>query len=173
MSNVKYAIFQSVLKFKLRSKDKIALVSDVDGVLTDGKFHYSDQGKIFKVFGSHDADALKLLAINKRVDIFFLTADARGFEISSKRITDMGFEVQLMNPSERVNFISKLKQEYFTIYVGDSFTDIDSMKICDFSIVPHNAHETARKNADLITKSISAEGAMAEICLLIMNSINK
>jgi len=173
MINVKYAIFRSVLKFKLRSKDKIALVSDVDGVLTDGKFLYSDQGKIFKVFGSHDADALKLLALEKRVSIFFLTADARGFEISLKRIKDMGFEVQLMNPSERVNFISKLKQDFFTIYVGDSFTDIDSMKICDFSIVPNNAHLKARKNADLITKSNSAEGAMSEICLLILKLISK
>jgi 3-deoxy-D-manno-octulosonate 8-phosphate phosphatase (KDO 8-P phosphatase) len=173
MNNIKYVIFKFVFMFKLRSKDKIALVSDVDGVLTDGKFHYSDQGKILKVFGSHDADALKLLAINKRVAIFFLTADARGFEISSKRITDMGFEVQLMNPSERVNFISKLKREYFTIYVGDSFTDIDSMRISDFAVVPNNAHQKARKNANLITKSNSAEGAMSEICLIMMKSLNK
>ncbi len=173
MTKVKYYFSQKRLKYKLRAQNKIALVSDVDGVLTDGKFHYSDKGKIFKIFGSHDADALNLLTLDKRVSIFFLTADARGFEISAKRLSDMGFNVQLMGSSERVDFISELKREFFTIYVGDSFTDINSMKLSDFSIAPNNSHERARKNADLITMSNSAEGAMSEICLLIIHSLRK
>ena len=172
MNIIKYFVAKKFLKFKLRKQKNIALISDVDGVLTDGKFHYSDKGKVFKIFGSHDADALKLLAKDKRVSIFFITADGRGFDISSKRLFDIGFEVKLMNPTERVNFISKLKQEFFTIYVGDSFTDVDAIKICNFSIVPHNAHLKAKECSNLVTKTNSAEGAMSEICLLIMESLN-
>jgi 3-deoxy-D-manno-octulosonate 8-phosphate phosphatase (KDO 8-P phosphatase) len=157
----------------LRTQSKVALVSDIDGVLTDGKFYYSDKGKILKVFGSHDADALNLLAMDSRVSVFFLTADARGFEISAKRISDMGFDVQLVSSSERVDFISKLKREFFTIYVGDSFTDINSMKMSDFSIAPNNAHKSSRRNADLVTICNSAEGAMSEICLLIIKFLRK
>ena len=37
------------------------VVLDVDGVLTDCKFYYSESGKVLKVFGPDDNDALKLL----------------------------------------------------------------------------------------------------------------
>ena len=37
------------------------LILDVDGVMTDGKFYYSDKGKVMKVFGADDNDALSLL----------------------------------------------------------------------------------------------------------------
>ena len=37
-------------------------VLDVDGVLTDGTFYYSEKGKIMKKFGPHDSDGLKLIA---------------------------------------------------------------------------------------------------------------
>ena len=33
-------------------------ILDVDGVMTDGKFYYSAEGKIFKSFGADDSDAL-------------------------------------------------------------------------------------------------------------------
>jgi 3-deoxy-D-manno-octulosonate 8-phosphate phosphatase (KDO 8-P phosphatase) len=42
------------------SKFKIFII-DVDGVMTDGKFYYSDKGKVMKVFGADDNDALSLL----------------------------------------------------------------------------------------------------------------
>ena len=29
-------------------------IVDVDGVLTDGKFYYSSEGKLMKKFGPHD-----------------------------------------------------------------------------------------------------------------------
>ena len=48
---------------KFRSSTiKWVFVFDVDGVLTDGRFTYTENGKYSKIFGSHDADALKLLS---------------------------------------------------------------------------------------------------------------
>ena len=37
------------------------LILDVDGVMTDGKFYYTEDGKIMKVFGADDNDALSML----------------------------------------------------------------------------------------------------------------
>ena len=59
-------------------------IFDVDGVFTDGKFHYSAEGKVFKVFGYADNDALSL--IREIVHIEMITGDKRGFSISKKRI---------------------------------------------------------------------------------------
>ena len=35
------------------------LITDVDGILTDGKMYYSSKGKILKKFGPHDSDGIK------------------------------------------------------------------------------------------------------------------
>ena len=37
------------------------LIFDVDGVMTSGQFLYSSNGKVYKIFGAHDSDGLKLL----------------------------------------------------------------------------------------------------------------
>ena len=85
---------------------------DVDGVMTTGQFHYSKDGKEYKVFGPHDSDGLKLL--RDKISIRFITADERGFPISKKRIVDdMGFELELVSEQERFEYI---KKNYCIIY---------------------------------------------------------
>ena len=44
----------------LNKKPK-AFVLDVDGVMTDGRFYYNIEGKVIKIFGPDDHDALTLL----------------------------------------------------------------------------------------------------------------
>ena len=63
---------------------------DVDGVLTSGNF-YSIEGKVLKEFGPHDAYSLKKL--KDKINIAFISADKRGYDITEKRISDMGVEL--------------------------------------------------------------------------------
>ena len=65
---------------KLKSPE--IFLCDVDGVLTDGKFYYSESGKIMKKFGADDNDALSLL--DPYIKIQFISGDKRGFSISKK-----------------------------------------------------------------------------------------
>jgi len=37
------------------------VVMDVDGILTDGRLYYSEEGEILKVFNVHDGLGIKLL----------------------------------------------------------------------------------------------------------------
>ena len=75
-------------------------IFDVDGVLTDGKFYYSDQGKIMKIFGDADNDALSILS--NYLEIRFVTGDKKGFSISQKRIVDdMGYKLDLVSTIKR------------------------------------------------------------------------
>ena len=93
------------------SKKKFFL--DVDGVLSTGQFIYSEGGKMFKVFGPHDSDGLKM--INEFIEIRFISADKRGFEISKKRVEDMGYEIDLVGESEREEYLlEKVKFEHDT-----------------------------------------------------------
>jgi 3-deoxy-D-manno-octulosonate 8-phosphate phosphatase (KDO 8-P phosphatase) len=158
----------SVKKLVSRNKS-IYLVIDVDGVLTDGGFYYSESGKLLKKFGPHDSDAIKLLPDNFRVK--FISADARGFKISASRISDMGFQLELISATKRVEFVRELKVLGGTIFIGDSFTDVLALQEADLAVVPKNGHRLARKSADLVLKSKGGNGAVADLCLLIIDSI--
>jgi 3-deoxy-D-manno-octulosonate 8-phosphate phosphatase (KDO 8-P phosphatase) len=136
---------------------------DVDGVMTTGHFLYDANGKSFKLFGPHDADGLK--NISSRLQIRFITADVRGFEISRKRIVeDMGFQLEIVSESDRVAFVERLGPEK-VIYMGDGLYDAKVLKICAFGIAPANARREAKYAADFVTESKSGEGAVLDACI--------
>ena len=82
------------MSYKRKKIVPINFLIDLDGVFTDGKFHYSEKGKILKVFGADDHDAINIL--KNYMYIHIITADVKGFEISRKRISeDMNLPLDL------------------------------------------------------------------------------
>lgn len=144
---------------------RINLVLDVDGVMTTGQFLYSKEGKEYKVFGAHDADGLEL--VKSKVNIVFITADARGYPITKKRIGDMGYPIELVHHTERYDFIKEKFGFENTIFMGDGIFDAKLIKDCMFGIAPSNARIEAREVADFVTPSKSAEGAVCDACLMV------
>ncbi|MBU3935612.1 HAD hydrolase family protein [Patescibacteria group bacterium] len=145
------------------------VIFDVDGVLTDGKFHYSTEGKVMKVFGADDSDGLSLL--KSRVnEIHMVTGDKRGFAISKKRIDDMKFPLHLVSTFERVDWIKNRFKLEETIYVGDGIFDFLVFRKVAYSIAPANAFYKTKKEASFVTKSSGASGAVAEACIHILEN---
>lgn len=147
------------------------LVIDVDGVLTNGQSWYSKEGKILKAFGSHDADALQL--IRDIIEIRFVSADHRGFDISQSRVNDMGFSLQLANSEARLELIRKLLTRGGVAFIGDSFTDKEALQAATISFAPRNGHPIARKAATIVLKADGGQGAVAEAVLILQRSLRK
>ncbi len=142
-------------------------ILDVDGVMTDGKFYYSNKGKIMKVFGPDDNDALSLLS--SYINIQFVTGDKKGYSISKKRIKDdMGFEINLVSTIKRIEWIKKKYKLSEVIYMGDGIFDHYVMKEVGYSIATLNSDKNAKDAADYITKRNGSERAVAEASLHIM-----
>lgn len=137
-------------------------ILDVDGVLTTGHSIYDKNGKAYKIFGPHDNDGLKIL--KDMIEISFISADKRGFEITKKRITDMGFSVELVGEKERKDYFIK-KNSKEIIFMGDGYFDSLVMDIVGYSIAPKNARKEAIQSADYVTPSRSGEGAVLDACL--------
>ena len=141
------------------------VILDLDGVFTDGSFTYSEQGKIYKVFGAHDADGLKLLK-NAAVHIDVITADKRGFEISKRRMEDMDVRISLVSDVNRLAWVqNKIDEGHNIMFMGDGLYDAFVFKKVKYGIAPKNACEIARKNADFVTNSIGGSGAVLEAVL--------
>lgn len=148
------------------------IVFDVDGVLTDGKFHYNRHGKELKAFGADDNDALKL--IRKNISIHFVSADQRGLNITQARIHDMGYVCQYLNTKQRITFIKNLPGgAQRVIYMGDGIFDPLVFKEVGYSITPANAHKYVKNVADHVTEAKGGEGAVAEVCIDYWQRINE
>jgi 3-deoxy-D-manno-octulosonate 8-phosphate phosphatase (KDO 8-P phosphatase) len=128
---------------------------------------YSEEGKIFKVFGPHDNDGVKLL--KGKVEIRFITADKRGYPITKKRIVDdMGFALDLISEQERFEYIKQNYDLNKLIYMGDGYHDAKILKECKFGIAPISARKEAREAADFVTESRAGQGAVLDACLEIL-----
>ena len=150
-----------------RSKQQIkTVIFDADGVLTDGKFLYTADGKYAKIYGPDDSDGLSIL--KKNAEIVFITGDKRGFAITKKRIEDMKFSVHLVSTFERLDWIKEHYDLNSTVYMGDGIYDALVFPHVAYSVAPANAFYLAKDKADFVTKSRGGEGAVAEACLHIM-----
>ena len=146
----------------------IIFVLDVDGVMTSGQFLYSESGKEYKIFGAHDNDGLKML--QGKIPIEFISADKKGFLISSRRIVDdMGFNLTLVKSDERYNYLDKKYDLSKVIYMADGYYDANILSDCLFGIAPKNARLEAKQAADFVTPSESAQGAVLDACIEIKN----
>lgn len=141
-------------------------IIDVDGCLTTGQFLYSAKGKVYKVFGPDDADALSIL--RNKINIQMISGDKRGFPITKKRIEDMNFLVNLVSTFERVGWIGEKFNLNETIYMGDGIYDALVFDSVAYSIAPANAFYLTKQKANFVTNAKGGEGAVAEACLHIM-----
>jgi 3-deoxy-D-manno-octulosonate 8-phosphate phosphatase (KDO 8-P phosphatase) len=142
-------------------------ILDVDGVLTNGQFFYTADGKFMKAFGPDDNDGLSLL--KEKISIRFVTGDKKGFGISRKRIVDdMGFELDLVSTIKRVDWIAERYALESVIYMGDGIFDNYVMERVGYSIAPSNADKNAKGSASFVTTRAGGDRAVAEAALHIL-----
>lgn len=144
-------------------------IFDIDGVFTNGKFGYSNNGKIFKLFGAHDHDGLKLLKRNN-VAITTITADSKGYSINKKRMEDMDVLIELVPEENRLEWFKSRNDLDKIFFMGDSIYDSHCMKLVYLSCAPANACNLAISNADFVTKREGGNGAVLEAVLRLFST---
>jgi 3-deoxy-D-manno-octulosonate 8-phosphate phosphatase (KDO 8-P phosphatase) len=144
-----------------------ALILDVDGVLTDRRFLYGKEGKVYKMFGADDHDAIKLMSIF--LSIVAVTADKQGFSISKRRISrDFGIEISIVPSESRIDWIEQRFDIQKVIYIGDGFYDYKVFNKVGYGIAPRNALKHTREAANFVTEAAGGQGAVAEACVHII-----
>ena len=143
-----------------------SIIFDVDGVLTDGTFFYSLDGKILKRFGSHDAPAIK--KCRPFFNLQLISADKKGFEISKLRADHLGIPITLVPEDLRSDWIANNFKQEETALVVDSFTDIPSLINVARSFAPRNAHPELLKRVSDVLIAAGGGGAVAEVLNILM-----
>lgn len=152
---------------------KVIVISDVDGCLTDGRYMYTVEGKVAKVFGPHDNDGVKLLR-KHGVDVVFISADKRGFPITKKRIDDMKCPIFNVSEAERVDWVKNyIKDNKYdvSVFFGDGIGDVPVAEYVNYFIAPANARKEAKAVANYVTESVGGNGAFLDLALYVYNDL--
>ncbi len=144
-------------------------ILDVDGVITNGQMIYDKFGKKYKTFGQDDYDSLKI--IRKYIKVYFVSGDKIGFNISKKRVEDMGFKIKYLPVDIRQDWLDKTFGLKNCIYMGDGIFDHLIMRKSFYSIAPNGCLDHVRRSANYITKKKPAQRAVAEAVIHLLKVI--
>lgn len=152
-----------------------AMIFDVDGILTDGRIQFSEQGEWLKDFYVHDGLGIQLL---HAVGITTALISARQTPIVTKRAADLGIRhVYQGMHNKREHFTRFLEasglEAHECGFMGDDIVDIPLLKSVHFAVSVPNAHVEAKKYADYITTASGGWGAVREVCDFILHAQHK
>lgn len=157
----------------LRRAKKIRLVLfDVDGVLTDGRLFFSDNGEEGKSFHARDGLGLNLLQ-QSGVAVGIITA--RQSSLVSHRARDLNIKHLFQGRKEKFPAYRELCEELGlnsdeVAFVGDDVVDLPIMLDVGLAVTVPQGHKLVKDKAHWTTPNEGGNGAARDVCELIMHS---
>lgn len=148
-------------------------VLDVDGVLTDSKIYFTDDGQEMKAFNSKDGHGMKLIM---RAGIQVAIITGRYSKALEHRVNDLNIEHVIQGSKDKKASLLELSQRLGIepkemAYMGDDVVDLPAMVMCGMSIAPSDAMEMVRKKADVVTNLPGGQGAVREAVEIILKRL--
>lgn len=159
------SITEKVRKLKL-------LILDVDGVLSDGKLFFDNEGNEYKSFHARDGHGIKLL---RQTGVEVAIISGRKSNSVALRMKSLGIEHVYQGHENKVSALNEvLKKLNLTpdqaAHMGDDLLDLPLMTRVGLSIAVADANFAVIERADWCTKLSGGEGAVREVCDFIMQS---
>jgi 3-deoxy-D-manno-octulosonate 8-phosphate phosphatase (KDO 8-P phosphatase) len=146
------------------------MIFDVDGVLTDGRVIYMDDGSEIKEFDVQDGHGIKLLQ-HAGIEVALISGRAcravehRALGLGIDRVYQ-GAKVKT-EPYEQLLAETGLK-EHETGFMGDDLIDIPVMRRAGFAVAVPNGAPHIFPYAHYITRASGGRGAAREVCEMIL-----
>lgn len=142
------------------------LLLDVDGVMTDGRIIYDNDGGETKAFDVKDGHGLKLV---QRAGIRVGIITGRKSEVVARRAAELGIDLVYQGAKNKVlpfqEILDKLDLKPEEVaYVGDDVVDLPVMRKVGFAATVADAVDEVKPFADMITERSGGRGAVREIC---------
>jgi N-acylneuraminate cytidylyltransferase len=162
---------QNKKEFKKRLKNIKMLVTDCDGVLTDGGMYYSENGDELKKFNTKDGYGISLLK-EKGIITVLITGEDR--ELVKRRAEKLNFdEIHLGIKNKLSSMEDILKRHNLTFeevaYIGDDLNDLEVMKKVGFPFTVNDSMDKVKEISKYIASKNGGEGAVREIIEFILN----
>lgn len=150
-------------------------VFDVDGVLTNGQLILGENGNEYKVFHVRDGHGLVML-LESGCHIAVITA--RSSNIVAERMASLGIKYVYQGEKDKGARLMALVDELgiqreHVAYTGDDVIDLPAMTKVGLPIAVADASPEVKQYADWVTEERGGQGAVREVCELIMKAQGK
>ncbi len=148
------------------------VITDIDGVLSDGLVYLDQQQNELKAFNIKDGLGIKWL-LNHGIQVAVITG--RESNIVARRMQELGVtEVHQKKPDKRACFESLLEKYQISdsqvAYLGDDLPDLPLINRCGLGVAVADAHWHLGQKADWQTPSNGGQGAFRELAELILTA---
>lgn len=153
-----------------RARGVRLLVLDVDGVLTDGRLYYGDDGVEVKAFHIHDGLGLRMLMASG-VQVAIITGrSSRAVEL---RAANLGIAHVQQQVGDKLAAFEQLLSRLglstaSAAAMGDDLPDLPVLHRCRFAACVPEAPAVVRRYAHYVTHRPGGAGAVREVCELLL-----
>lgn len=155
---------------------RIRLIAfDIDGVMTDGGLHYTDDGHELKTFNVQDGLGIKLL---QKAGFELAIVTGRNSGVVAARAADLGIAHVFQGVADKQQtvreLLARLKLEWDQCaFMGDDLIDLPVMRHCGLAVAPANARPIVKARAHLVTAARGGQGAVREATEFILAAQDK
>lgn len=158
-----------------RLKHVKLVVTDVDGVLTDGSLYYGPDGECLKRFNARDGLGVRLL---QKAGIQVAVLSGRDCPALRKRIEELGITEAVLGQLNKREALAGIMDRCGVTreevaFIGDDLPDLEVFGQCSISVSISEASENLKSNADIILKNKGGYGAFREFVDIILCIINE
>jgi YrbI family 3-deoxy-D-manno-octulosonate 8-phosphate phosphatase len=151
------------------------LLTDVDGVLTDGGVWLDNQGVESKCFNIHDGLAIRLWQ-QSGGQCGIITG--RSSQVVKLRAVELDLDVVRQGVKEKLPEVQAIVaamglQAEQVAYLGDDLPDLPTIRFVGLGIAVADAPEEVRDAADYVTSVPGGRGAVREVVELILKNSGK
>jgi 3-deoxy-D-manno-octulosonate 8-phosphate phosphatase (KDO 8-P phosphatase) len=159
------AIIEKAKKLKL-------LILDIDGVLTDGKLFFDNQGNEYKSFHARDGHGIKLL---RQTGVEVAVISGRKSNSVAIRMKNLGIEYVYQGYENKQAAFDEIIEKTGILpeqaaHVGDDLLDLPIMIRVGLAIAVNDANFAVKQRAHWCTTLPGGHGAVREVCDFIMQA---
>ncbi len=148
------------------------VITDVDGVLTDGGIYYDETGECLKRFHVRDGLGIRML---EESGIRVAIVSGRESGTLRKRIQDLGISHSALNVNDKAAACLYLMEQLGvmpeeTIFIGDDSIDLPAFEVCGLSATVADAPEYLKHKATYLLSKKGGAGAFREVAELILSA---
>ena len=160
------------MKLDARCNTIELILTDVDGVLTDGGVIFDNQGIEIKRFHARDGLGIKLW---QRAGFPFGLITARTSHIVKLRAAELGIEHLRQGFEEKLPAAREIMQQLDiaaeqVCFIGDDLPDVAVMQAVGLGVAVADAVEEVKTAAGYVTKLNGGQGAVRETIELILKA---
>ncbi|HMD14214.1 MAG TPA: HAD-IIIA family hydrolase [Bacteroidota bacterium] len=156
--------------------DRLAIIRlvamDVDGVLTEGRVTYDNNGREYKSFDAHDGYGMTRA---QRHGLVLALITGRASSMVSRRAKELGIKEVHQKITDKLIVYKMLKRRYGlrdeeVCYIGDDEPDVPVIQQVGVSAAPADGMDEVRSIVDIVTTRNGGRGAVREILDCILRS---